>query len=214
MRIPRSRGAFDGFLLILLGLAGGLVPFVGPYFDFTIGSDATWDFTSGRFWLSIIPAVAVVLGGFIVMTSANRVSAVTGSWLAMLGGMWFVVGQWVSTLWNDGASAAGAPHGGTTMRAAEELGYFYGLGALITALAAFALGRLAVRTVRDAAYQDELATTTAGATEGRRRGRFTRDRSRFNRDDDRTVVDRDPDATAVDRDEAPRRRGFFSRNRT
>ena len=31
MRIPRTKGAFDGFLLILLGLWGGLIPFVGPF---------------------------------------------------------------------------------------------------------------------------------------------------------------------------------------
>ena len=34
--IPRSRGAICGVLLILLGLWGGLAPFVGPYFHFGI----------------------------------------------------------------------------------------------------------------------------------------------------------------------------------
>jgi hypothetical protein len=210
MRIRRSRGALDGFILMLLGLAGGLVPFVGPYFDFTIGSDATWDFTWGRLWLSIVPAAAVALGGFILMTSTLRPTAVWGAWMATLGGMWFAVGQWVSTLWNDGVSAAGTAHGGTTLRAAEELGYFYGLGAVITALAAFALGRLAVRTVRDAAYADELAAArTADDDSVGRTGRFGRRPARFSRD--RTVVDQDDDGVD-DRDETPRR-GFFSRLR-
>ncbi len=211
MRIRRSKGAFDGFLLILLGLWGGFVPFIGPYFDYSIGSDTTWDYTSGRLWLSILPGAAVVLGGLIVLGSRHRLRAVTGTWLALAGGIWFIVGQTVSTLWNDGASAAGSPNGGTTLRAIEELGFFYGLGALITALAAFALGRLAVRSVRDAAYEDELsATTTAGTA--------TRGRSSNDRTDDRTVVNRDidVDGDGIDdrdeADEAPRRR-FLSRNR-
>ena len=44
MRIPRSRGAASGFLLILLGAWGALIPFVGPYFDFayTPGQESTW----------------------------------------------------------------------------------------------------------------------------------------------------------------------------
>ena len=34
MRIPRSRGAASGLLVMLLGLWGALIPFVGPAFDF------------------------------------------------------------------------------------------------------------------------------------------------------------------------------------
>ena len=105
----------------------------------------------------------------------------TGTWLALAGGIWFVVGQTVSTLWNDGAAQAGTPNGGSSLRAIEELGFFYGLGALIAALAAFALGRLAVRSVRDAAYEERFAATdTAPATATAdtadpETGRFTRD---------------------------------------
>jgi hypothetical protein len=34
LRVPRSRGALSGALLVLLGLWGGLIAFVGPYFHF------------------------------------------------------------------------------------------------------------------------------------------------------------------------------------
>jgi hypothetical protein len=34
LRIPRSRGALSGVLLILLGAWGGLIPFIGPYFHY------------------------------------------------------------------------------------------------------------------------------------------------------------------------------------
>ena len=40
MRVARSRGAVSGFLLVLLGLWGALIPFVGPYFDLTYTPDA------------------------------------------------------------------------------------------------------------------------------------------------------------------------------
>ena len=42
LQMRRSRGAFSGFLLILLGLWGALIPFVGPYFDFAYTPDKAW----------------------------------------------------------------------------------------------------------------------------------------------------------------------------
>ena len=33
-RIPRTRGALGGFLLMLCGIWAALIPFVGPYFNF------------------------------------------------------------------------------------------------------------------------------------------------------------------------------------
>src|SRR4051794_37326617 len=108
MRIPRTRGAVSGFMLVILGLWGGLVPLVGPSLNFTIGPDNAWDFTAGRFWLSFLPAAVVIAGGLLLMLSRNRVSALLGAWLAMAGGAWFIVGQPISELWNGGASQAGA----------------------------------------------------------------------------------------------------------
>lgn len=159
MRIARSRGAMSGVLLVLLGLWGGLVPLLGHYFNFVIGPDRGFDFTAGRVWLSILPAVATIVGGLIVVGAANRAGALLGAWLAMAGGAWFVVGNPVSELWNHGVRQAGPALGGQTLRVIEELTYFYGLGALILAIASFAFGRLAIRSVRDAelAREDELA---------------------------------------------------------
>ncbi len=45
MTIARSRGAASGFLLILLGIWGALIPFVGPYFDFAYSPDQPWVWT-------------------------------------------------------------------------------------------------------------------------------------------------------------------------
>ena len=39
LRVPRSRGAMSGALLVLLGLWGGLVPLIGPYVHFAYTPD-------------------------------------------------------------------------------------------------------------------------------------------------------------------------------
>src|SRR6266511_4123544 len=180
MRVPRSRGAVSGFLLVLLGIWGGLIPFVGPYFGYEFGSDRTWLVNWNRVWLDILPG------------SANRARGAFGGWLALAGGIWFVAGPTVSMLW-DGtlgpANAIGQPLGSNGGEVLELLGYFYALGAVATALAAFALGRLAVVGVRDVelardapAYRRPAATAPATA-----------------------------DGDGIDESAPPRRRRIFSR---
>src|SRR3989442_481018 len=63
MPIPRRRGVLGGLLLVLLGLWAALIPFVGPYFNFEFVSDKAWDWTSDRFWLSVLPGAVIALGG-------------------------------------------------------------------------------------------------------------------------------------------------------
>lgn len=222
MRIPRTRGAVSGVLLIVLGLWGALVPFVGHYFNFVIGSDRAWDFSAGRFWLSLLPGAVVALGGLLVLLARTRPTGLLGAWLAMAGGAWFIVGQEFSQLWNNGTSQAGEALGGTGRRVAEQLAYFDGLGVLIVAIAAVALGRLTVRSVRDA----ELAaadTDDDAVTDGQRR---TRESGRFDRDPEAptttsgtaTSTAQTETLTAADRvraasDKDPSRMGFFKRRR-
>ena len=71
-QIPRSRGGICGVLLILLGLWGGLAPFVGPYFHFGFTPDKTWHYDSGRLYYSVIPGAAALLGGLLVAVTRNR----------------------------------------------------------------------------------------------------------------------------------------------
>ena len=151
LAMQRSRGAGSAFLLVLLGIWGAIIPFVGPYFNYTFGVTAPWFFTYDRLWLNVLPGIAVLLGGLILGPSANRGSAGTGAWLALIGGIWFTVGPVISQLWRVGGLAApiGPPVGGNVLQLLEELGYYFGLGAVVTALAAFALGRMTVRSVHD-----------------------------------------------------------------
>jgi hypothetical protein len=147
MTMQRSRGAGSAFLLVLLGLWGAIIPLVGPYFGYTFGVTTPWFFTYDRLWLDVLPGVAVLLGGLILGPSANRASGGFGAWLALLGGIWFTVGPVISQLWRVGGLAGpiGAPTGPSVLQMLEQLGYFYGLGALVTALAGIALGRMSMR---------------------------------------------------------------------
>ena len=158
LHMPRSKGAASGLLIVLLGLWGGLIPFVGPAFDFGFTPDASWQWTDGRLYLEVLPAAATVLGGLAVMGSASRISGSAGAWLAAAGGAWFVVGQWVSMLWNDGVMQAGEPTAATDRgQVAEWLGMFLALGVVIVFLAAMALGRMSLVSVRDARIARERA---------------------------------------------------------
>src|SRR5690349_18868206 len=151
-RIPRTRGAFSGVMLVLLGAWGGLIPFIGPYFHYAYTPDKAWVYTTGRLWLEILPGAA-----------------------------WFVVGNLVSTLWNSGTPQAGVPAGtGLTRLAAENLGFFTGLGVLIVFFAALALGRFAVVGVRETAMVERAAADQAALAEQEAAARNTQpvDRAR------------------------------------
>jgi hypothetical protein len=147
--MQRSRGATSGFLLVLLGIWGAIIPFVGPYFGYMFGVTTPWFFTYDRLWLSVLPGIAVFLGGLILGPSANRASGGVGAWLALIGGIWFIVGPVISQLWQTGGLGApfGTPAGAQGLQVLEQLGYFYGLGAVVTALAGIALGRMTTRSI-------------------------------------------------------------------
>jgi hypothetical protein len=114
-------------LLVLLGVWGALIPFVGPYFDYQIGTTSTWDWSIDRFWLSVLPGAAAALGGLIMLFSTRRSTASFGGLLALAGGLWFVAGPSVSMLWNDGVQATGAAIGDNGTRVVEWLGFFWRL---------------------------------------------------------------------------------------
>jgi len=168
LRVPRSRGALSGLLLVLLGLWGALMPLIGPYFHFGFTPDKAWHFTSGRVWLQIVPGLAVFLGGLLALGSANRAFAAFGAWVAALGGAWFVVGVPLSAVWADqNHTQLGQALGGTTRQVSEQLSLLYGLGVVAVFLAAVALGRLAVVGVKDARLAERTDERTDGRTDGR-----------------------------------------------
>jgi hypothetical protein len=153
LQMRRSRGAFSGFLLILLGLWGALIPFVGPYFHYAYTPDKAWTYNTARLWLELLPGAAVFLGGFLLMIADRRHTALFGALLAAAAGAWFTLGTMLSPLWNHHVTLGGSPAGSTVYtRLMEQLGFFSALGVVIVFIAAAAFGRIAsvpagIRTV-------------------------------------------------------------------
>lgn len=151
-RVRRSRGAVSGVALVLLGIWGGVIPFVGPIFGYAFTPATAWTYTTGRLWLEILPGAATLVAGLILLGGANRLTGLFAGWLAAVSGTWFVVGPVLSTLWTLGLPAAGTPAGlNLVQRAVEQIGFFAGLGVVITFFGALALGRMTVLGVRDVA---------------------------------------------------------------
>jgi hypothetical protein len=189
LQMRRSRGAFSGFLLMLLGLWGALVPFVGPYFDYAYTPDRAWTYNTGRLWLELLPGAAVFLGGFLLMVAKSRHTALFGALLAAVAGAWFTLGPVLSPLWNHHVPMGGSPASNTVyMRIMEQLGFFTALGVVIVFVAAVALGRVAsvpsgireieevpettvpadtvpVETIRDETGRDETGRDETGRDE-------------------------------------------------
>jgi len=153
----------SGCLLILLGVWGGIVPFIGPYFGYYYGKNQTWLFNTDRLWLSVLPAAAAILGGLIVLL-LPRVSAL-GALLAALGGAWFVLGGPVMAVAKPGtgpgapATASGAMFGPATMHLLENAGFFSGVGIVIVFFAAVALGRSGVTRLAAGGMEAEPVDT-------------------------------------------------------
>jgi hypothetical protein len=178
------------------------VPFIGPYFDLSIGSSDTWHWTVNRLWLSVLPGAVAVLGGMLMILGRTRRSVSAGGLLALLAGLWFITGPSVSMLWENGALGTGVALGDTGTRVIEWLGYFYATGALITALAAYALGFMAALPIVD----EPVAATAAGPDVAerrppRRRRFLRRSRSEVDPADGRVNGSRDPEQVPADRSE-------------
>jgi len=172
-RIPLSRGATCGLLLILLGLWGGLIPFVGPYFHFGYTPDKAWAYNSGRLYYSIIPAAAVLVGGVLALATRNRGVGVVGGVIAVLGGVWFGLGAtFTVVVLKKSSITTGAPivpAGGASQiyRYLEGLTLFSGLALLVAIIGAIAIGRFSMLAAADLAaesdeYYPDFSASSAG----------------------------------------------------
>ena len=142
MRIRRTHGIFGGLLVALLGIWGGIIPFVGPYFHYAYTPDKAWTYTTGRLDLEILPGAGALLGGLILMAARSRHVALFGSLLAIASGAWFAVGNIFAPLWTVANPAGGPASTGTVMRILEQIGFFSGLGVAIVLVAAMVAGRV------------------------------------------------------------------------
>jgi hypothetical protein len=169
-KVPRSRGAFSGLVLLVLGAWAALIPFVGPYFNFAftpLPNDA-WHWTAGRGWLELLPGAAAFVAGLMLLLGTNRLSLTFASWLGVAAGAWLVVGPVLAP--RIGLNA-GTPDPGsnTGVQTAESLLFYSAIGAAIVFFAAAALGRLSVHSVRDVrAAQRRVEAEAAREAEERR----------------------------------------------
>jgi hypothetical protein len=160
LSVRRSQGALSGVLLVLLGIWGALIPFVGPYFHYAYTPDRAWVATSARMWLEVLPGVVTMAGGIVVLVSRFRPTAVLGAWLAAVAGAWFAAGDVIAGRWAR-LPQPGTPAGGGARAALEQIGFFTGLGIVIVFVAALALGRFTVVGARQAASAAKSAASAA-----------------------------------------------------
>src|SRR5260370_25066293 len=104
LQMRRSRGAFSGSLLILLGLWGALIPFIGPYFHYAYTPDTAWTYNTARLWLEILPGAAVFLGGVLLVIATGRHIPLFAALLAAAAGARFTLRTVLSPLWKHAAS--------------------------------------------------------------------------------------------------------------
>src|SRR5215475_6247343 len=143
-RIPLRRGSVCGLLLILLGLWGGLAPFVGPYLHFGYTPDKTLFYNSGRLYYSIIPAAVVLVGGIFAVLTRNRGVGVIAGLIATLGGAWFTLGATFVMVVLKKSITPGTPilHGAAAVSVhtyLETFTLFTGLGVLVVIVGAIAM---------------------------------------------------------------------------
>jgi hypothetical protein len=126
-----------GLLVIALAAWAAFVPLVGPYFGFGFETDDAWSFTRLHWILSLAPGIVAFAGG-LMMFVPLRAPAWLGGLLALLGGVWLVVGPSLYPLFSSGEVA---PLPASEWKTALLwIGYFYGVGALIVFLAGLAQG--------------------------------------------------------------------------
>jgi hypothetical protein len=170
---------FVGIVSVLLGLWGGVIPFIGPTFGFSADGSRGWNASSAHLLLAVLPGAVAFLAGVIMVSTAPRAvsgggrgSLVMAGFLALLAGGWFVIGPLARpVLSSAGNYFVGA---GALRELAFQVGYALGPGLLIALTGGFALG-WSVRHQRLAGVTVVRAESSARLHRSRRRAAVTED---------------------------------------
>jgi hypothetical protein len=143
-----SSSTIAGLVLIPLGAWVALAPFL-------VGS---WDgeFHFGRFLLALLPGGVAVLGG-LLMLGGRRVLVLCGGAIAMAAGAWLIVGPAAYALF--ASNELGTGPGGESIRMLQWVGFFFGAGAFISLLSAYALGVLRPMRFSEKEWAEVMAPT-------------------------------------------------------
>lgn len=155
-----------GVLILLVGIWGGTIPFVGPLFSFNMDGSRPWVWSESHATLHVAPAIVAIIGAVLLMRFRDHRSQVIGAVLATLGGAWFVLAPSLHPLWAPYTHGMMMKGGSSVMKALEAVGYHYGTGVVIVALGAYALGRILNRNV---GVPQGAATSSLEPQDGRSR---------------------------------------------
>ena len=136
-----------GVLVIAVSAWGGIVPFVGPRFDFDMGSTTkAWVWTPSHWTLHLAPAVLGIAAGIVLLVPKSAATRRMGAILAFVAGGWFVLGPTLAPLWQHGGTTTSGSDGVTgsrTVRVLEGVGYHNGTGVVLMLLGLLVLWLLA-----------------------------------------------------------------------
>jgi hypothetical protein len=147
MSIARLSTRATGVAVICVAAWGGIVAYVGPTFHFaTRGSYSAWMWNPGHTTLSLAPAIGGIVGGILLLGVGGRALERVGAVIALLSGVWFIIGPSLEPLWINASSglAAVGTSGSATVKALESVGYYYGPGAALVLLGSLALGLISL----------------------------------------------------------------------
>jgi hypothetical protein len=145
VRLGRIGLGTAGVTAVLASAWGGIVPFVGPLFNFSGDGSGSWHWNLAHAVLALAPGAAgVLLGLFVIAESRGivvgkgRLSLAAAGTLLMVCGAWFAMGPlaW-PVLSNSGTYFSASSH---LRLLAYEVGYSIGVGLVLVVCGAFVDG--------------------------------------------------------------------------
>ena len=135
-----------GVVAVLVSVWGGIVPYVGPLFNYSGDGSGSWHWNLAHAVLALAPGIlGVLLGLFVIAESRGvvvgkgRLSLATAGILLMICGAWFAIGPlaWPVIIDNGSGYFAASTH----LRVlAYEVGYSIGTGLILVVCGAFVDG--------------------------------------------------------------------------
>src|ERR1700722_5337549 len=134
-----------GVVAVLVSAWGGIVPYVGPLFDYSGDGSGSWHWNLAHGVLALAPGIlGVLLGLFVIAESRGvvvgkgRLSRAAAGTLLMICGAWFAVGP---LAWPVLSNGSGYFVASTHLRVlAYEVGYSIGTGLILVICGAFVDG--------------------------------------------------------------------------
>jgi hypothetical protein len=159
-----------GVVAVRVSAWGGIVPYVGPAFNFSGDGSVSWHWSLAHAVLALAPgALGVLLGLFVIAESRGvtvgkgRLSLATAGTLLMICGAWFAIGPlaW-PVIDNSGPYFVAATH----LRVlADEVGYSIGVGLILVICGAFVDGWASRHQPKATVVDGQSADPEAGRVE-------------------------------------------------